>query len=175
MSYIPPSLLHLLSLSNCQVWGVLKDEPSLKIIIYLLLPHTGWKKHRITHWWSNQILLSPYGIDASLAPLAFPFGNRVPLEGEPPIKTSDHWLVSLHVVFKVVPVNGVNHWAHNGTGVFSNPKTHQKKKKEGSLQFLICNGWNREAANLHLSRRGSIHPSTHSQWQSRKVSTSPVA
>lgn len=138
MSYIPPSLLHLLSLSNCQVWGVLKDEPSLKIIIYLLLPHTGWKKHRITHWWSNQILLSPYGIDASLAPLAFPFGNRVPLEGEPPIKTSDHWLVSLHVVFKVVPVNGVNHWAHNGTGVFSNPKTHQKKKKKVHFSFWFA-------------------------------------
>lgn len=72
-------------------------------------------------------LLSPYWVNGRLAPPAFPFGHSVPLEGESPIKTSDHGLFGLHVEFKGVPVNGVDDWAHDGTGVFSNPKTQPEK------------------------------------------------
>lgn len=50
----------------------------------------------------------------------------MPLKGESPIKSSDHGLVGLHVVLEVVPVDGVDHGAHNGAGVFSDPT---KKKK----------------------------------------------
>lgn len=50
----------------------------------------------------------------------------MPLEGEPPIKASDHGLVGLHVIFKGVPVNGVDHRAHNGAGVLPNPATERE-------------------------------------------------
>lgn len=65
---------------------------------------------------------SPDGVNARLAPLAFHFGDGVPLKGESPVKTSDHWLIRLHVKLKGVPVNGVNHRAHDGTGILTDPK-----------------------------------------------------
>lgn len=68
------------------------------------------------------MMLSPNGVNARLAPLALHFGDRMPLKGESPVKTANHGLICLHVKLKGVPVNGVDHRAHDGTGIFTNPK-----------------------------------------------------
>ena len=92
---------------------------------------------------------SPNGVNARLAPLAFHFRDGVPLKGEPPVETPNHRLVRLHVILEGVPVNGVDHGAHNGTGVLTNPehkawritsryKTLRARKKiEKQNQYLV--------------------------------------
>lgn len=86
-------------------------------------------------------MLSPNGGNARLAPLAFHFRDRVPLKGESPVKTSDHRLVRLHVILKGVPVNGVDHRAHDGTGIFTNPEHKawpiQNKERERKKYMLL--------------------------------------
>lgn len=66
-------------------------------------------------------MLSPNGVNARAAPLAFHFGDGVPLKGESPVEAADHRLFRLHVVLKVVPVDGVDHGAHDGAGVLADP------------------------------------------------------
>lgn len=127
---------------------------------------------------------SPDGVNARLSPLAFHFRDWVPLKGESPVKTSDHWLICLHVKLKGVPVNGVDNGAHNGTGILSNPKNTARKQGEKGkdnnknicliyIHYLQISRLS--CSSTYLSSRGSIQPGTHSQWQSRNVSTSPVA
>lgn len=95
----------------------------------------------------------------------------MPLEGESPIKTSDHGLFRLHVEFKGVPVNGVDDWAHDGTGVFSNPET-QPEKEESSLQILLC-GVSAETEKLLIGtfpeEALSIRARTHSGSRGRSA------
>lgn len=60
----------------------------------------------------------------------------MPLKGESPVKTSDHRLIRLHVKLEGVPVNGVDHRAHDRTGILTNPKhnvwpTTCRKRGEG--------------------------------------------
>lgn len=85
-------------------------------------------------------MLSPNGVNARLAPLAFHFRDRVPLKGESPVKTSDHRLVRLHVKLEGVPVNGVDHRAHDGTGIFTNPehKAWPIQNKERERKNICC-------------------------------------
>lgn len=138
----------------------------------------------ISSWKESHSL--PDGVNARFSPLAFHFRNRVPLKGEPPVKPSDHRLVYLHVKLKSVPVDGVDHRAHYGAGVLSNPKKKKtpfvsRKQGEGNRDKLFmtlgseCSKGSYRSDLGHLSSRGSIQPGTHSQWQSRNVRTSPVA
>lgn len=58
----------------------------------------------------------------------------MPLKREPPVETSDHRLVCLHVILKGVPVDGVDHRAHNGTGIFANPETQSMAGVRGGWE-----------------------------------------
>lgn len=87
-----------------------------------------------TYWQLKMSPLLPDGVKARLAPLAFHFRNRVPLKGESPVKASNHRLVCLHVKLKRVPVDGVDHRAHYGAGILSNPKQNIIKKTTNTVK-----------------------------------------
>lgn len=66
----------------------------------------------------------------------------MPLERESPVEASDHGLVRLHVELKAVPVDCVDHRAHNGALIFTNPgqphvqQQHVDKGQETQVQRI---------------------------------------
>lgn len=124
--------------------------------------------------------VSPDGVDTGAAALAFGLGDAVPLEGESPVEAADHGLVRLHVELEGVPVDGVDDGAHDGAAVLADPEGGRREGERERQTTPDVEEPNKEeegggGGRTHLSSRGSIQPGTHSQWQSKKVSTSPVA